>query len=71
MCCLWVALTAGCQAVYESLLILMMGTPMYAILEARGDVAPKPVELAAEHPVAHALLQDRLEQPQETTGQWK
>jgi APA family basic amino acid/polyamine antiporter len=46
---LWVAFTAGYQAVYQAMLLLLVGIPIYAFLKARrerrGDVA-EPVELA-------------------------
>ncbi|MCV7227570.1 APC family permease [Mycolicibacterium komossense] len=45
---LWVAFTAGYQAVYQAMLFLLIGIPIYAFLKARrerrGDVA-EPVEL--------------------------
>ena len=45
---LWVAFTAGYQAVYQALLMLLIGIPIYSFLKARrerrGDVA-EPVEL--------------------------
>jgi APA family basic amino acid/polyamine antiporter len=45
---LWVAFTAGYQAVYQAMLLLLIGIPIYAFLKARrerrGDVA-EPVEL--------------------------
>jgi APA family basic amino acid/polyamine antiporter len=44
---LWVAFTAGYQAVYQALLMLLIGIPIYSFLKARrerrGDVA-EPVE---------------------------
>jgi APA family basic amino acid/polyamine antiporter len=45
---LWVAFTAGYQAVYQAMLLLLIGIPIYAFLKARrerrGDVA-EPLEL--------------------------
>jgi APA family basic amino acid/polyamine antiporter len=45
---MWVAFTAGYQAVYQAMLLLLIGVPIYAFLKARrerrGDVA-EPVEL--------------------------
>jgi APA family basic amino acid/polyamine antiporter len=46
---LWVAFTAGYQAVYQAMLLLLIGIPIYSFLKARrerrGDVA-EPMELA-------------------------
>ena len=46
---LWVAFTAGYQAVYQAMLMLLIGVPIYAFLKARrerrGDVE-EPLELA-------------------------
>jgi APA family basic amino acid/polyamine antiporter len=48
---LWVAFTAGYQAVYQAMLLLLIGVPIYAFIKARrerlGEVAA-PVELTAE-----------------------
>jgi APA family basic amino acid/polyamine antiporter len=48
---LWVAFASGYQAVYQAVLLLLVGIPIYAFLKARkerlGDVA-EPVELALE-----------------------
>jgi basic amino acid/polyamine antiporter, APA family len=50
---LWVAFTAGYQSVYQAMLLLLIGIPIYAFLKARrerlGQVAA-PVELAAIEP---------------------
>jgi APA family basic amino acid/polyamine antiporter len=47
---LWVAFTSGYQAVYQAMLLLLLGIPIYAFLKARrerlGQVA-EPVELPA------------------------
>jgi basic amino acid/polyamine antiporter, APA family len=44
---MWVAFTAGYQAVYQAMLLLLIGVPIYAFLKARrerrGDV-DEPVE---------------------------
>jgi APA family basic amino acid/polyamine antiporter len=48
---LWVTFTAGYQAVYQAMLLLLVGIPIYAFLKARrerlGEVSA-PVELAAD-----------------------
>jgi basic amino acid/polyamine antiporter, APA family len=45
---LWVAFTSGYQAVYQAMLLLLLGIPIYAFLKARRErlgLAAEPVEL--------------------------
>jgi len=47
---LWVAFTSGYQAVYQAMLLLLLGIPIYAFLKARRErlgLAAEPVELSA------------------------
>ncbi|MGD0379091.1 MAG: amino acid permease [Acidimicrobiales bacterium] len=48
---LWVAFASGYQAVYQAMLLLLIGLPIYAFLKARKErlgQVPEPVELAPE-----------------------
>lgn len=48
---LWVAFASGYQAVYQAMLLLLIGLPIYAFLKARKErlgQVPEPVELPVE-----------------------
>jgi APA family basic amino acid/polyamine antiporter len=48
---LWVAFASGYQAVYQAMLLLLIGLPIYAFLKARKEASgqvPEPVELSDE-----------------------
>jgi hypothetical protein len=48
---LWVTFASGYQSVYQAMLLLLLGIPLYGFLKARrermGEVA-EPIELTAE-----------------------
>ena len=45
---MWVAFAAGYQAVYQAMLLLLVGVPLYALIKARRErlhLVPEPVEI--------------------------
>jgi APA family basic amino acid/polyamine antiporter len=52
---LWVTFAAGYQAVYQAMVLVLVGLPLYAFLKARRErngECPEPVEYAIEVPEA-------------------
>jgi APA family basic amino acid/polyamine antiporter len=58
---LWVTAASGYQAVYQALIGILIGLPIYAFLKARKEregTAPEPIDL---HPDLADLTVDELE----------
>jgi hypothetical protein len=56
---LWVAFTSGYQAVYQAMLLLLIGIPIYAFLKARRErlgLVAAPKELRASEQVGDSLI---------------
>jgi len=55
---LWIAFTAGYQAVYQAMLLLLVGIPIYAFLKARRErlgQIPAPIELTDQERADSAI----------------
>jgi APA family basic amino acid/polyamine antiporter len=56
---LWVTFTSGYQAVYQAMLLLLIGIPIYAFLKARRErmgLAAAPLELPSSAPADEGLI---------------